>query len=150
MLTAGLRHRPHPLLGADVARVDADLIYPLRRTAQGQAVVEVDIRHQRDVNGLFDLPDGGGGLHGGYGHADDLAARALQPQDLGHGGGHILGGGAAHGLNGHRCAAADDHAADVHLLAHSQPFFQVNSFHTSLKVTSAISASSSTSPAKWI
>ena len=135
---------------ADVAGVDADFVHALGGAPQRQPVVKVDIRHQRDMDGLFDGTDGGGGLHGGHGHPDDLAPCLLQTQNLRHGGGHILGGGAAHGLDGHGRAAADDHAADVHLSAHSQPLFQLNSFHTSLNVTSAISASSSTSPAKWI
>ena len=109
----------------------------------------MDIRHQRNMDTRLDGRDGPGRLLRGDRHTDDLAPRLLQPEDLRHGGLHILRGGVAHGLDAHRCAAAYGHAAYHDLLAHRIPP-QCISFHTSLNVMTAISANSSTSPAKWM
>ena len=148
-LPAGIRHGPHPLLAADVAGVDADLVDAALRAQQRQLVVEMDVRHQRDVDTRLDGRDGPGRLLRGDRHADDLTPRLLQPQDLLHRGVHVLRGGIAHGLDAYRRAAAHGHAAHHDLSAHRIPS-QCTSFHTSLNVMTAISASSSTSPAKWM
>ena len=42
-----------------------------------QLIVKMNVRHQGDMDGRFDLTDGLGSLHSGYCHADDLAARRL-------------------------------------------------------------------------
>ena len=69
----------------------------------------------------LDGGDGQGGLPGGDGHADDVAAGLLQAQDLGHGGLHVLRGRIAHGLDGHRRTAADRQLANVYLTGHERP-----------------------------
>ena len=75
--TAGIRHGADALGCADVAGVDADLIHTLRGALQSQLIVKMDIRHQGDMDGRFDLTDGLGSLHSGHCHADDLAACRL-------------------------------------------------------------------------
>ena len=148
-LAAGIRHGPHPLFGSDVARIDADLVDAALRAQQRQLVVEMDVRHQRNVDAGLDGRHGPCRLLRGDRHADDLAARLLQPQDLLHRGLHVLRGGIAHGLDAHRCAAAHGHTAHHDLSAHCIPS-QCISFHTSLNVMTAISASSRINPAKWM
>ena len=117
-LTAGVRHGLHPLLRADVAGVDADGVHAPLRGHQGQAVAEMDVRHQGDVDLFLDLIQGAGRRLIGHGHPDDLAARLLQPEDLGDRGRHIIGLRIAHGLDAHRGAAAHGHRAHVDSLRH--------------------------------
>ena len=78
----------------------------------------MDIRHQRDVDGPADTPYGLRRRHIRHRHPDDIAPRLLQPEDLGHGGGHILRPGVAHGLDGDVRPAAHRDAAHMNLLAH--------------------------------
>ena len=122
MLTAGVRHGAHTVMGADIARVDADFIHPLLHAAQRQLIVEMDVCHQRDVDGPADSADGIGGRHIGHGHADDLAAGRLQRANLGHGGRRIGRFRVAHGLYRNRGAAAHRHGAHLDLLAHGFTF----------------------------
>ena len=93
---------------ADVAGIDADFIRPVLHGGNGQTVIKVDVRHQRNMNLLLDLSQRRGGFHGRHGHADNVAASLLQPLDLLHRGVHILGFGIAHGLNQDRVSPADD------------------------------------------
>ena len=48
-------HGFDPLPGTNVPGVDADFIRAVLNGGHSQPVVEMDIRHQRDVNLLFDL-----------------------------------------------------------------------------------------------
>ena len=105
-------------MAADVAGIDADLVDAFFGAAQGQLIVEVNISHQRNMDGLPDGTDGGSGLHIRHSHTDDLTSGRFQRMDLGHGGSHVGRIGIAHGLNGHRGAAAHGHAAHTDLLAH--------------------------------
>ena len=116
---AGLGHRLHLLLPADVAGVDADGVDALLRAAQSIAVVEMDVRHHGDVDALLDGAYRVGGRLVGNGHPDDLASGLLQLEDLGHSGLHIVGLGIAHGLNGHRGAAAHGDSAHQDLSCHA-------------------------------
>ena len=118
LLAADVRHRLHLLLPADVAGVDADGVDAPLRALQGVFVVEVDVRDQGDGDPGLDL------IHRlrrrliRNSHPDDLAARRLQCVDLGHGGRHIVGLGVAHGLDGHRSAAAHGHVPHHQTLCH--------------------------------
>ena len=105
-LPAGFRHFFHVLRTADVAGIDADLVDATLRGHQGQAVVEVDIRHQGQLHLLLDPVNGPGGALVGDGQTDDIAARRLQSPALGHRGLHVPGLGVAHALHRHRRAAA--------------------------------------------
>ena len=62
---------------------------------------------------LLNLPQRHGRLHGGNGHADDIAPGLLQPVNLLDGGLHILGLRVAHGLDEHRISAADLTVSDL-------------------------------------
>ena len=52
LLLAGLHHGLDPVVVADVAGVDADLVHPLADAFQGQAIVKVDIGHNGDIHRL--------------------------------------------------------------------------------------------------
>ena len=67
----------------------------------------MDVGDQGNIDLILDLVDS---LRRGLirdGHPDDLTSGSLQLLDLGHGGGHIVGLCIAHGLDGHRGAAAN-------------------------------------------
>ena len=104
------------LSGADISGVDADFIRAVLNGGHRQPVVEMDIRHQRDVDLLLDLLQRGRSLHGGHRHPDDLAARLFQAQDLGDRGLYILRLCIAHGLDQHRVAAANEAVTDFYSL----------------------------------
>ena len=116
-LAAGVRHGLDPVLVPNVARVDADFVDARGGGFQGQLVVEVDVGHQRDGNGLFDRRDqvmyrG----HVGDGHAEDLTASLFQGLGLADASRDIRGGCTEHGLDGNGRAAADFYASGAHLL----------------------------------
>ena len=98
-------HSLHLVGAADVAGIDADFVRPVLHGGDGHLVVKVDVRHQGDMYLLFDLRKGFCGLHVRHRAAHDFAARLLQRQNLGHGGGHVLGPGVGHGLNQDRIAS---------------------------------------------
>ena len=165
---AGVGHRLHPVGPADVAGVDADLVHPCRHRLQGQAVVEVDVRHQGDGDALLDGPDGVGRRLVRDSHPDDLTPRLGQAADLGHSGLHVVGAGVAHGLDGDGGSPADGDAPRQDLSGHSLlPSWktrlrrrrgcspsagkaQTISFTMSLKATTAIRASRQRKPAALI
>ena len=109
-------HSLHPVLPSDVARVDAHRVAPGGHALKSQLVVKVDVHHQRDMDLLPDGAHRSGRRHVGHRHPDDLTARGLQPEDLLHRGFHVVGAGIAHGLDGHRRAAAHGHLAHHDLL----------------------------------
>ena len=111
---AGVGHRLDPVIGADVARVDADLVRPGVQRRQRSAVIKVDIGHHRDVHRFFDGGHHRGVLRGGDRHADDLAARLGHPFRLGHVARNILDRHVEHGLHGDGMVAADGHVADLY------------------------------------
>ncbi|CCX37078.1 putative uncharacterized protein [Clostridium sp. CAG:1013] len=122
MGTAGVRHGLHPGILSDVAGVDTDLIDAGSHCFQGQLVVKMDIRHQRDAYLLFDGGDQGHSLFIGDSSPEDLTARLLQTHRLGHTARNIRGGHIEHGLHRHRRAAANSHASCHHL-------FRLPAFH---------------------
>ena len=109
---AGHGHGLHPVFPADVAGVDADLIRPGLDALQGQAIVKVDIDHQRQVDLFLDGPHGLGRRHVRHSHPDDLAPRRSQAANLGDRRRHVAGGGIGHRLHRHGSAAAHGHAPD--------------------------------------
>lgn len=54
LLLAGIHHCLYPVIIADIARVDADLIHTHICTSQCSLVVKVDICHDGDVHCVFD------------------------------------------------------------------------------------------------
>ena len=118
MRPAGIHDCPDAILSPDVAGVDADFVRAARRRFHGKAVVEVNIRNERDGDARLDLAQRVRGLHIGHRDTHDLAARLLQRVDLRDGGCCVLGMCVAHRLDRDRRAAADGDAARNNLLAH--------------------------------
>ena len=118
LLAAGVGHRLHPVLPADVARIDAHFVAPGGHALQGQPVIEMDVRHQRDGAPLPNGPHRPGGGQIGHRHPHNLAPRRRQTFDLLRCGGHIVGAGVGHGLNGDRSPPSDGDAAHANLSGH--------------------------------
>ena len=97
--TGLVHHGLHPLLAADVTRVDAQAGGAAVRGHQGQAVVEVDIGHHGDGAPVADLVEDLARLLRGHAHADDLAAGVGVGVDLVDRGFHIPGVRLGHGLD---------------------------------------------------
>ncbi len=112
-LPAGVRHGLHPVLAPDVAWVDADLVDPLGGAGQGQLIVEVDVRHQGDMDLALDSPDGLGRRHVRHRHADDLAPRLFKAQNLSDAIFYVARFNLRHALHGNM-SAADQKTADAH------------------------------------
>jgi hypothetical protein len=74
---------------------------------QGKLVTEMDIGNQRNVDLVFDFPDGGRRCFIGHGDTDEFAARILQLPDLGDRGPYVTRVRRGHGLDNHRRIAAD-------------------------------------------
>ena len=143
---AGVGHRLHPVLPADVPWVDAHLVRPGSDSLQCQLVIEVDVHYHWYRAVLLDLAHRPGGLHIGDGHPDDLTPGGGQLFDLVHRGLHVLGGGVGHGLDGDGGAPADGDAAHMDLFGHD---YLPNSLPTSLRVTISIRHIRAARPARW-
>ena len=109
-----IHHGPYPLSGADISRINPDLVGPAFDGRDGQPVIKMNIGHQRDMNLLFYFPDGSGRFHGGNGNPDNITARRLQLQNLLHCFFHMLCFCVAHGLNQHRISSADFFISNLH------------------------------------
>jgi len=114
LLLAGLHDGFHAVIVADVARVDANFIHAHVRTGQCSLVIKMDVRHDGDIDGIFDRLDALGIGGTGAGHPQDLAACCLTALGLGHIALNILHRNIQHGLHGDGVFAADGHIADLH------------------------------------
>ncbi|MPM84147.1 hypothetical protein SDC9_131218 [bioreactor metagenome] len=130
-MAADIRHRLHLFRPADVAGVDADGVDPALRARQREFVVKVNVGNERDGNLLLNFIYGRSSRPVGNGHSNQFAPGGLQRFDLRHGGGHIVGFGAAHGLDRDRRAAAHGDGAHHQLLCHRYSLPQPNSRETS-------------------
>ena len=143
---AAVHHRPDVALTADVAGIDADLRRAPFGSGNGQTVIKMDVRHQRQRrffrNGTKSLRR----LHIQHRQADDVTAGLFQRADLLQAALHVRIGTVEHGLDGHRCAAADLHSADGDLSCHSQP---PNSWKISLNAMTAIRINSRIIKPAW-
>ena len=110
-----IHHGLHLLLASDVSRIDPEGVHPVLRGLEGQSVIEVDVGHKGNGNGLPDFADGNGSRHVGNGHAHDVASGLLQALDLGDGGPNVIGPGIGHGLDGNRGIATNGHVPDPDL-----------------------------------
>src|SRR5690606_13230274 len=115
MVPGGVHHRLDPVFATDVARVDAQAVNAQFGNAQGDPVVEVDIRHQRHSCLLTDLTEGLGGLHGRHRYPDNVRAHRFQLLDLGYRGGDVAGFGIGHALHRDRRVTANQHRTDANL-----------------------------------
>ena len=117
-LLADLHHSLHPIFTADIAGIDANFGRTALSGGNGQLIVKMDVRHQRQ-RGLFaDLSKAAGGLHIGHRQTRHLTAGGLQRPDLGQTSLHIGGLGVQHGLDHHRLTAADLYIAYADLSCH--------------------------------
>ena len=112
LVLAHLHHRLHPILPADVAGVDADFAGAALRGGDGQLIVKVNIRNQRQRAFLADFRKASGRLPIGHCQPGNLAACRRQSANLPEASLHIRGFCVEHGLNDHRGTAADGHTAD--------------------------------------
>ena len=110
----GIHHSLHPVIVADVAGVDADLVHTNVGAGQRCLVVKVDIRHDGDVHRVLDGFDALCIRRAGAGHPQDLAACSFAPLSLCHIAFDVLHRHIEHGLHRNRVAAADCHIADLH------------------------------------
>ena len=109
LFAAGPHHFPHLLIGADVARVDADFVGPFLGGPDGGLVVKVDVGHQGQRRIPADASKGPGGLFIGHGEPGHMASGLFQSVKLAEGGFHIGGFGVGHGLNAEGGAAPNGH-----------------------------------------
>ena len=107
----------HPLIRADIARIDAQTGRAALRRLDGAFVVKVDVGNDRHVDRADDVLQRPGRRLIRAGNPDDVGAGLFQRQHLGHGGGHVRGIGVGHRLDGDRRIAADRHVADEDLTA---------------------------------
>ncbi len=119
-LGAGAHHLLDLAAFADIAGVDAQAGNTAFQGSQGQAVVEVDVGHQRQLALTANLLERFGRLGIRHGAAHDFTAGRSQPADLIQRRAHVAGVGVAHRLHGHRRPAADGNIPDFDLfrLAH--------------------------------
>ena len=114
-LPAGLGHLADIVRLADVAGVDADLVHAGLRRREREPIVKMNVGHDRDGRGVYDL---GQGVRRGlirHGEADDLAPGVMQPGDLLDGRARVRSVRVAHRLHRDRRAAADGDGADMDL-----------------------------------
>ena len=86
--------------------IESQAIGAVSGRSDGQAVVEVDIRHQRDVDRRFDSGDGLCRRFVRNRHPNDFAARIGQAPNLPDGGIDIVGFCVGHGLDADGGAAS--------------------------------------------
>ena len=115
VVASGADHGADPVLAADVAGVDAQAVDAKFGDAQGDLVVEVDIRHQRHIHLALDAPKGLGGVHVRHTDAHDIGAGGLERPDLADGRGHVQGVGVGHALHRDRRIAAHGDVANMNL-----------------------------------
>ncbi len=115
-LSAGSSHSLDSLGRADIARVDTDFIRPLLRRGHSQAVIEVDIRYQRQRRFGSDAAKGSSGLQIRHSQPGDLTARLGQPLQLRQRALRVGGFRVGHRLDGKGRAAAYRHASRHNLL----------------------------------
>ena len=111
---AGIHHSLHPVIVADVAGVDADLIHAHICAGQSRLVVKMDVCHNGDVHRILDGFDALCIRRAGAGHAQDLTASSFAPLCLRHIALNILHRHVEHRLHRNRILAADGHIADLH------------------------------------
>ena len=114
LLLAGLHHGLDPVVVADVAGVDADLVHTNVGAGQRCLVVKVDIRHDGDAHRVLHGLDALGVGCAGAGHPQDLAAGGFAPLCLCHVAGNVLHRHIQHGLHRNGMVAANGHIADLH------------------------------------
>ena len=106
---------------ADVPRVEPERVHPGLDRGEGEPVVEVDVGDHRDRRTGHDVGQPFGGLLLVAGAPHDVASGGRQGVDLSQRALDVGGLGRRHRLHRHRCPAADEDTAHVHL-AGGAPF----------------------------
>lgn len=118
MHAAGVRNLLDTAVVSDVAGIDADLVHSGNSGFQCKAVIEMDIRYNRNAHGLLEGGDEAHRIHVRHGGPDNIAARGLESLRLTDAALDIGRRHAQHGLYGNRSAAANGNASHFHLSAH--------------------------------
>ena len=108
----------YSIFSADITGVDADLGSAAFRSSNGQLIVKVDIRNQRQRTFLADFRKASCALHIRHSQSGDLTAGCSQLTDLGKRTFYIRSFGVEHGLDHHRRTAADENTANIDLSGH--------------------------------
>ena len=114
MAAAGLRHLFNPGILPDIAGVNPNFVYACRYTVQRQAVVEMDIRHQRNADLLFNRVNQGHRLGVGDGYPHNFTSGRLQLLGLADISRNILCRDIEHGLDADWLPRADGCSSDFH------------------------------------
>jgi len=112
---------------ADIAGIEAQTVDSRLQRLQCQAMVEVDVGNEGDVDGLLDLWELFGGFPIGNCDPYHFAPDFRQALDLGNRGPPIAGVGVGHGLHHNRRPAADGDAAEDDPTALLPPWENVQS-----------------------
>ena len=147
LILADIHHSLYPILTANVAGVDTDFAGAAFCSGNGQLIIKVDIRHQRQGAFLTDFRKAPGGLHILNGQPGDLTSGGSQSPNLLQAGLHIGGFGIQHGLNGNGCAVSDGNAPNMNLSCHGN--YLINRKIISLNIIKAISSIRTVIPAPW-
>ena len=147
LVLAHVYHGFDPILSADITGVDTDLAGPALRGGNGQPVVKMDIRNQRQNTFFADLGKAPGGLHIGYGQPGNLATGCGQGTNLCQRTLYIRGFGIEHGLDHYFRTAADGDIAHLYLSGHF--FYPFIAKIMSLNIISPIRISRRIMPTPW-
>ncbi len=102
VIARAIHNGTNTIFTANIARIDAQTVNPVLSHFQRDAVIEVDIGHQRYRHLLLDQFKGFRRIHGRYRNPYDIRPDALQRADLRHCRIHIGGTGVGHRLHGDR------------------------------------------------
>ena len=147
-ILADIHHSLYPVFPANVAGVDPDLRRAAFRSGNGQLIIKMNIRHQRQLRLFADFRKPPSCFHIGYRQPGDLAAGFFQLPDLVQRTGHVRGLGIQHGLNHHRRTAANGNISNHNLSGQSTHPLKITKI--SLNRITAMRTSSRTMPAPWI
>ena len=112
---AGAHHGKNMIAFPDIAGVNADFIRPCRHGGEGNTIVKMNIRHQRNTYPcLFQIGEGCRCGNIRHGKADNIRPSPLQCLHSAKGRGAVGGVSIGHRLHGDRRVAADDPCADAH------------------------------------
>ena len=115
---AGVNYGLDAALFPYISGVDPNFIRPRRHRLQRQAIVKMNIRHQRNRDRFLNFLNCAGRFPIGHRHPYDLTAGALKLFDLGYCGLHVTCAGICHRLNGDGRAAAHGNATHQNLFRH--------------------------------
>lgn len=110
---AGVDHGFDLGLVADVSGVDPDLVATGVNRLKGEAVVEMDIRNERDAGLFLDLFDGSCVFKINNGDADKSRSRLFEGVDLADGLDNVFGFGIGHALDQDLVVSAQNQVSDL-------------------------------------